>query len=303
VRISIITLAVDTPPFIDEAIASVRHPPGVDVEHIIIHDGSDDDFALLAQRFPSLRILRGSGRGATAAANEALKQTSGDFVFFLNSDDRLAENAIAAFAGAALGSPQVEVWTGQTRLFSNAADDRETTLRHVADRASTALTLTNVLDDIPLLTARFVRRDVYDRFCGLNERFHACSDREFMIRLALAGAAEAPLNVPVSELRLHEDSSTIRLPQTRIPQYLACHVELARRWMAEPSISSQQRAIFRNWHARELLRLAYYNMKAGQLREAIRIVLAGLRMDPAWPWRARTMRVARHLRRRNDWQS
>jgi glycosyltransferase involved in cell wall biosynthesis len=299
-QVTIITLALDIPPFIDEAIASVPRCADVGIEHIIAHDGSDADYSLLTQRYPALRVLRGAGRGATAAANVALKQATGEFVFFLNSDDRMAPNALSALAAAGSAKPDIEVWTGFTRLFSKTDDGRETTLRYVADRQITALTLSNVLDDFPLLTARFIRRRVYERLSLLDEHFYTCSDRELMIRLVLADVPESPLNELVSELRLHEKSSTIRLPQMQIPAYLSQHVELARRWMADPTVTPEQRAAFKNWHARELLRIAFYSMKARQLGSAIRLLMVGLIKDAIWPWRARTIFSSRHLRRRSE---
>ncbi len=299
-RVSIITLALDTPFYIDEAIVSVSHPKGADIQHIIVHDGSEADFADLASRYPTLQLIRGPGRGATAAANAGLAHATGDFIFFLNSDDRLTPNAIAALVEAAARAPLVEIWTGKTRLFTTATDGTEITLRTVADRTATVLTLNNVLDDFPLLTARFVRREVYEQFVGLDERFHTCSDREFMTRLALVGVSEAPLDEWVSELRFHEGSSTIRRPQSDVPAYLPQHVELARRWLADATLSPEQRAIFKDWHARELMRLAFYNGKAGRWGEVIRVLLSGFGVDPFWFWRAQTIIGARHLRRRDD---
>lgn len=299
-RVSIITLALDIPPFIDEAVASIPCAGEIDIEHIIIHDGSDREFAQLTERYPSLRILRGRGRGATAAANLALKHATGEFVFFLNSDDRMTPNALSALASAATRAPHVDIWTGATRLFKQDDRGREVTLRRIADRTNTILTLSNILDDFPLLTARFIRSQVYTRFSGLDESFQACSDREFMIRLTLAGVVEDALNEPVSELRLHENSSTIRLSQKCVPAYLAQHVEIARRWMADATVAPTTYSIFKDWHARELARIAFYTAVAGQWGHAIGIVFSGLARDPIWPWRARTILAARRRRRRND---
>jgi len=299
-QVTIITPALDLPPYLDEAIASIPRCADIAVEHIIVHDGSDDDFRVLTERYQAMRLLRGAGRGATAAANLALKQATGDFVFFLNSDDRMAPGALEALGRATTASPAIEVWTGSTRLFCKADDGGEVTLRYVSDRQTTALTLANVLDDFPLLTARFISRRVYERLSLLDERYSTCSDRELMIRLVLADVPEGALDELVSELRLHENSSTIRRPEMQIPAYLGQHVELAGRWMADPTLTPQQRATFKDWHARELLRVAFYGIKARQLGDVMRLLVAGLARDVIWPWRARTIFFARHLRRRSE---
>jgi glycosyltransferase involved in cell wall biosynthesis len=298
--LTIITPTIDASRYIDEAVASVprNEHAGAGIEHIVVHDGSRAFAERLRARYPWLRVIDGPGQGATAAGISAIAAASGDFVFLLNSDDRMVPGAITALASAAAAQPGVEVWTGGTRIFEQAADGREATLRVLNNAPSTALTLSNVLDDLPLLTARFVRRTVYERIGPWDERYATCSDREFVIRMVLTGVREAWLGVPVSELRMHDDSRTIRRPGRSVPDYLAQHIEIAGRHMAMVDLSPEVRRTFRAWHAREVLRKAYYEMRAFELAEAARTLARAFAVDAAWPWRVPSTMRARRLRRR-----
>ena len=70
-----------------ESLARERHP-GVELEVIVIDDGSTDESVAVAQRSYTLsRLLRTSHRGAGAARNTGLEVARAPTVLFLDSDD------------------------------------------------------------------------------------------------------------------------------------------------------------------------------------------------------------------------
>jgi glycosyltransferase involved in cell wall biosynthesis len=297
-RISIITPTIDSPRFIEDAILSVSLGEIDGLEHILVHDGDDAMFARLRQSYPWLRIIPGSGRGATAACAKAIAVASGDFVFQLNSDDILLPGSIDAFWRAAAAEPKIDVWTGGTRIFVHDQDKNKRTLRTLDDPEVTALTLKNVLDDLPLMTARFVRRDLYERLGPLDERFSTCSDREFALRMVLANVREAPLGVRVSELRVHDESETLSHSRRKVPAYLEQHLEIAVAGMKNQHISTASRDALRDWHARETLRKAFYELGAIKTGAFAQTLITAFSRDGSWPWRAFSSAAAFKLRRR-----
>lgn len=299
-KITIVTPALDASRYLEEAITSVPRHESDDVEHIVVYDGVGRIAGELREKYRWLHIVQGPARGATAATAKAIALSSGDFIFQLNSDDRMLPGSISALVSAASRRPDVEIWTGGTRIFKQAPDGREQTVRTLDDDEMTALTLLNVLDDLPLMTARFVRRSLYERVGGIDERFSACSDREFAIRTILAGAVEAPLKVRVSELRLHDESYTIRRPGQWVPTYLTQHIKIAVHHMSDKGLPERVRAEFRDWHARERLRKIYYEIRARKFADAAATVRDAFSCDRQWVLRLQSTAAMLRRRRRTD---
>lgn len=298
-RVSIITPTIDRSTFIDEAVASVERQGYPDIDHIVVHDGSHAFTDALQYRHPQLKILAGPGQGPTAAIAAAIAAATGEFIFFLSSDDRLAIHALSTLDQAARARPDVGIWTGGTRIFRTAQGHPETTIRELVSPRETAATLVNLLDGLTLYTARFIRRSVYTTFGNLDLRFPESSDREFLVRAALEGTVEAPLGVMVSELRQHAGSHTMHGVRNVVPPYLAEHLRLADLWLNRSDLPPSVVRSFRNWRAREALRTALYQLRAGQRQQAMRSLCVAVSGDPLWLLRATTVLAAWWRRHRS----
>ena len=298
-RLSIVTPTIDRSSFIEEALASVTRKGEDELEHIIVHDGGRGFTDALAARHPHLKILEGTHSGPTAAIAQGIAAATGDFIFYLSSDDRLAAGALDALRRAARARPDVRIWTGGTRIFRAGPAGTEVTIRALSSPAATAATLPNLLDDLPLFTARFIHRSVYAELGNLDLQFPESSDREFLVRAAMAGVREAPLGATVSELRQHAASHTMHGARGRVPPYLREHLRLAEAWLDRRDIPPPAARLFRNWRAREYLRLIVFQLRARQWRGAMASVGEALRADPLWGLRATTT-LAAWLRRRRS---
>lgn len=81
--------------FLEEALASVRGQSRPAAEVIVVDDGSTDATAAVASRFPGVHCVRQPNRGLSSARNRGLAASTGDFVVFLDADDRLRPGALA----------------------------------------------------------------------------------------------------------------------------------------------------------------------------------------------------------------
>ncbi|HEV2161882.1 MAG TPA: glycosyltransferase [Stellaceae bacterium] len=298
-RISVITPTIDGSVFLDEAVASVQQQDYANIEHILVHDGSDSFIARLRSRHPRLRVLRGEGNGATAAVKLGLDAATGEFIFCLNSDDRIVPGSMAYLLRYATKKPSIRIWTGGARVFKAASDGTDKTVRLVTGRAMTAMNLGNVLDDLPLVTSRFIHRSVIAEIGNFDPTFSESSDREFMLRAVIAQIPEDYLGVVISELRMHEGSRTIHRNKNWVPPYLAEHLRLADLWLSRTDLPPGVVRSFRNWRAREALRTVLYQLRAGQQPQAMRSLCAAVSSDPLWLLRATTVLAAWWRRHRS----
>src|SRR5690348_7880548 len=133
-RVSIVTPTIDRSTFIEEAVASVERQNYGDVEHIVVHDGSRAFTDALRERHPQLQMLAGPGQGPTAAIAAGVGAATGEFIFFLSSDDRLAAHALDGLNQAARARPDIRIWTGGTRIFRMAGDREEIPVREIVSR-------------------------------------------------------------------------------------------------------------------------------------------------------------------------
>ena len=81
--------------FLNDALDSILAQRTPAAQIIVIDDGSQDDPAQVAARYPGVELIRQDNRGLAAARNAGLGRCECEFVIFLDADDVLTESAIA----------------------------------------------------------------------------------------------------------------------------------------------------------------------------------------------------------------
>jgi glycosyltransferase involved in cell wall biosynthesis len=92
--ISVIIPTYNYAHFISEAIESVLAQTYRDFEIVVVDDGSTDDTQQVVSRFPQLRYIYQTNKGIAAARNAGLLTSHGEYVVFLDADDRLSSNCL-----------------------------------------------------------------------------------------------------------------------------------------------------------------------------------------------------------------
>ena len=82
--------------FLSEAVASAAAQGELLSEIVVVDDGSTDETPTVARRDGAVRYLRQERRGLPEARNTGWRASSGDYVVFLDADDRLLPGAAAA---------------------------------------------------------------------------------------------------------------------------------------------------------------------------------------------------------------
>jgi glycosyltransferase involved in cell wall biosynthesis len=80
--------------YLREALESVLAQTYPHVEIVVVDDGSTDDPAKVVNQFAGVRFVRQENHGPGTARNKGFKQSSGDYLVFLDADDRLLPEAV-----------------------------------------------------------------------------------------------------------------------------------------------------------------------------------------------------------------
>ena len=91
--VSVIIPCYNQAHYLREAIASVRRQTYLHVETVVVDDGSQDDTAAVAHEY-NVRYVYQANSGVSTARNAGIGHVSGEFVIFLDADDRLLPRAV-----------------------------------------------------------------------------------------------------------------------------------------------------------------------------------------------------------------
>lgn len=98
IKISVIIPVYNTAKYIDECLDSVLNQSFTDFEIICVDDGSSDSSLLVLENYQSkdnrIKIISQEHMGVAVARNTALKQASGEYILFMDSDDFLEKDCL-----------------------------------------------------------------------------------------------------------------------------------------------------------------------------------------------------------------
>ena len=166
---------------------------GVPVEVIVVDDGSTDNtLAILADNYPWVKVIVNPGKGAPAARNTGLKAATGNYILFLDSDDLLGKNYLAAKVHYLDQNPDVGMCFGDYEFFASDDDNVEDHIifKHkyqvTAGPGNEAAHLENYLRGSYLPPIAFLwRKSIVTDIGGYDESLIVNQDVELFIRAIL----------------------------------------------------------------------------------------------------------------------
>ena len=114
--VSVVIPCYNNASFLRDAIQSVLSQTHPRTELIVVDDGSSDDTSDVASSYPVTRVIRQNNQGVSAARNVGLAQSRGDYVVFLDADDRLLPDAVDAGVRCLESHPACAFASGHVRL-------------------------------------------------------------------------------------------------------------------------------------------------------------------------------------------
>lgn len=112
--VSVVIACYNQARFLRRAIESARNQTYPRIEIVVVDDGSTDDTAAVAAELGA-RCIRQANRGPAAARNRGLQECAGEYVVFLDADDRLLPHGVEANVDAFMERPEAGLVSGWGR--------------------------------------------------------------------------------------------------------------------------------------------------------------------------------------------
>lgn len=204
--VSVIIPAYNQGHFLAEAVESVLSQTYPHVEALVVDDGSTDNTAVVAQQFtdPRVRYLYKPNGGLSSARNEGLRHAQGDFISYLDSDDRFLPQKIELLLAHLNAHPEIGLVAGQAIPVDEHG-------RQVGKLFDTPLPSDGrqLLLGNPLHVGSVLLRRQWQAQAGFfDETLRSYEDWDMWLRLARLGCQLAYLPQPVSLYRFHTAQMT-----------------------------------------------------------------------------------------------
>jgi tetratricopeptide (TPR) repeat protein/glycosyltransferase involved in cell wall biosynthesis len=234
-KISIVTPSYNQGEFIEETILSVIKQNYPQVEYILIDGGSTDNTLEIVDRYRQYfsYVVSEADGGQSAALNKGFRQATGEIFTWLNSDDRLAPNALYAVA-LAFYTSKADVVAGICQVFRQDIEIEQ----HLTSCANGQLAMSDLLDiENCWLKGKFFyqpevmfTRAIWEKSGGaVNEALYYSMDYELWTRFAANNAQIQIIGYPVAQYRLHEAQKTSTIEKYE-PELIATRDALQRRF-------------------------------------------------------------------------
>lgn len=197
VKISVVTVVLNAVASIDRCIASVLNQTCGNIEYVVIDGGSTDGTLSVLDKYRDRidHLVSEPDRGLYDAMNKGIRAVTGDYIYFLNSDDFFCdEKVVADIATAIRQDPTIDLVYGDVLMGSGEQLVRK--------------------PQVPVLTreslcrrgfchqALFARRELLERTGGFSEEYRIVADGDWLARALAAGATSLHLERDIAVFAL-----------------------------------------------------------------------------------------------------
>lgn len=197
-RVSVVVPLYQTERYIAEALASVLAQTFADFECIVVDDGSRDRGPEIARATGDarVRVVSQQNRGLAGARNTGIREARGEYVAFLDADDRWAPEKLARHVAVLDGDPSIGVTCSASRLIDD--DGNPLGLTQSPARQDFSASYIFCRNPVGNGSSPVIRKAVFDdiafedaalgRTCWFDESFRQSEDIECWTRIAVTTA-------------------------------------------------------------------------------------------------------------------
>lgn len=272
----VITTYNENPRYLAEAIESVLAQTVPAGEIIVVDDGSSTrDPAPVLARYPQLTVIRQSNRGLAGARNAGWRAARGEYIVFLDSDDRLTPEALASNLRRFDSEPKSAFVYGDHRLIDG--EGRPITYVTMPRPGSDPYATMLQGNCIGMHATVMYRRQVLEAIGGFDESLPSCEDYDLYLRIArsrpIARGGEM-----IAEYRRHDANMSrdlVMMLRTAL-LVLAKQRAVARTTPAHRRAYQQGRSAWKTFYVEQQLRrvrdaIRQHEPAGPPLRDALRI--------------------------------
>lgn len=201
-KISIITVCLNSAGTIEETIQSVISQAYPDVEYIIIDGGSTDGTTNIIRKYEGYITywISEMDNGIYDAMNKGITRATGEVVAFLNSDDWYEDTALEKVADY-FEKFHPMVLTGKINILRKGQwKEYKEDFDEIEENIRIGMTYRH--------PATFVRRELFDRFGMFNTQYKIAADYEWMLRIYDGGVKVLRVDTVFTNFSLRGISST-----------------------------------------------------------------------------------------------
>jgi len=276
--VSIVTPTFNQAAFLRETIESVLSQDYPHLEYQIIDDGSTDSTPKILEDYAGrANIERHQNCGQTATINKGWERSTGEILFWLNSDDTLLPGGVRKAVDYLAEHPQIDIVFGDTLFTSEAG----MALRRSKNRTGFEYQKFVVQCENPIpQPSAFIRRRVIEDIGLLDPSYYYFMDWDFWLR---AGLRHQIAYFPelLSTYRLHRESKTVAQMAKAAPELEYMYSKFFAREDIPANIRGQQRLALANM----CFTSGSYYLLGSDKRMAARMGFKALRTYPATLYR------------------
>lgn len=188
-KISIITVSLNSAATIESTLESVDRQSFSPIEHILIDGGSTDGTLDIIERYrPGVtHVISQPDHGIYDAMNKGIAMATGDVIGILNADDFYVHEQVIAMVADAFDDESIDVCYGDLEYVDS--DDTDKVFRYW--KSGTYQPDKFYLGWMPPHPTFFARRSLYETHGLFNLDLGSSADYELMLRFLLRYGAQA----------------------------------------------------------------------------------------------------------------
>ena len=276
--ISIVTTTFNAGTTIGEALQSVGLLDHV-TEHLLVDAASTDNTLEVARNFPRVRILSEPDKGIYDGMNKGAELARGEWLLFLQGDDWLPKETMDAYRRAVERHPDAEIICGDCEAVRNVSGTWES-VWSVDDITFKKLTIKNIALGEPMINARLIRKDTFQKLGGFSLAYPLASDRDFLLRCVEAGVKQVEIPIMTYRYRWHTGSSTMTEGNSLTAKLSLENQRIAKKYLLDAQ--GENRKILRKWHSRLMVQEAMNLLENYGWKKLLQVCKEEMNENPAW---------------------